>query len=50
MGLSTEDAAKAGVYIHGKAGDIAASAIGEYGLTAMDISDAVPEAIRTLQT
>jgi NAD(P)H-hydrate epimerase len=49
MGLSAEDAAKAGVYIHGKAGDIAAARIGEYGITATDISDAVPEAINSIQ-
>jgi NAD(P)H-hydrate epimerase len=49
MGLSAEDAAKAGVYIHGKAGDIAAARIGEYGITATDISNAVPEAIHSIQ-
>jgi NAD(P)H-hydrate epimerase len=49
MGLNSEDAAKAGVYIHGKAGDIAADNIGEYGVTSMDISNAVPVAIRAIQ-
>jgi NAD(P)H-hydrate epimerase len=50
MGFNTKDAAKAGVYIHGKAGDIAAAKIGEYGVTAMDISNAVPDAIKSLRT
>jgi NAD(P)H-hydrate epimerase len=48
MGLCAADAAKAGVYVHGVAGDIAAAKIGEYGVTATDISEAVPAAIRSL--
>jgi NAD(P)H-hydrate epimerase len=42
------DAALAGVYIHGLAGDIKAAEIGEYGLTAADIANGLPQAIKTL--
>jgi len=38
--------AKAGVFIHGLAGDIAAEAVGEYGMTAMDIAEAVAPALK----
>ena len=39
QGLKPEDAAKAGVFIHGMAGDISASRLGETGMTAMDIAN-----------
>ncbi|MDR2356405.1 MAG: NAD(P)H-hydrate dehydratase [Clostridiales Family XIII bacterium] len=45
QGLRAEDAALAGVYLHGLAGDIAAARIGEYGLTASDIAEALALAI-----
>ncbi|MGI6728410.1 MAG: NAD(P)H-hydrate dehydratase [Anaerovoracaceae bacterium] len=38
QGLSCFEAAAAGVYIHGLAGDIAAENLGEYGLIATDIA------------
>ena len=44
QGLSSHDAAVAGVYIHGLAGDIAAQA-GMIGMTAMDVLKAVPAAL-----
>ncbi len=43
-GLTPLDAARAAVYMHGLAGDIAAERLGEIGMTAMDIIDALPEA------
>ncbi|MDR2487336.1 MAG: NAD(P)H-hydrate dehydratase [Clostridiales Family XIII bacterium] len=49
MGLSASDAARAGVYVHGLAGDRAAERLGEYGLTAMDIAGELPFAIRQVQ-
>lgn len=36
--VSAEEAALCGVFIHGAAGDLAAEAIGEYGLTAGDLA------------
>lgn len=39
----------AAVYIHGLAGDIAASNIGEYGMTAADVADAISTALKLLQ-
>lgn len=48
QGASALEAAVAGAYIHGLAGDIAASSKGEYGMTAMDIVDNIPFAITKL--
>ncbi|WP_425060255.1 Bifunctional NAD(P)H-hydrate repair enzyme Nnr [Sporomusa carbonis] len=44
QGLSSHDAAVAGVYIHGLAGDVAAQA-GMVGMTATDLIKAVPAAL-----
>lgn len=44
QGLSSHDAAVAGVYVHGLAGDVAAAA-GMVGLTATDLIKAVPAAL-----
>jgi NAD(P)H-hydrate epimerase len=49
QGLTPKDAALAGVYIHGLAGDVAAVEKGEYGLIASDIAEAIPTAIKEVQ-
>lgn len=48
QGLSAGDAARAGVYIHGRAGDLASEKLGVYGLTASDIADCVPFALKEI--
>jgi NAD(P)H-hydrate epimerase len=45
--LSVFEAARLGVFLHSKAGDIAAEKIGEYSLMARDIIDALPTAINS---
>ncbi|VBB05814.1 atp-dependent (s)-nad(p)h-hydrate dehydratase [Lucifera butyrica] len=49
QGLSSHDAAIAGVYVHGMAGDIAARRMGLIGLTAADLLPAIPVAIDAIQ-
>ncbi|MTI68169.1 MAG: NAD(P)H-hydrate dehydratase [Firmicutes bacterium] len=49
QGISPYNAAILGVYLHGLAGDIAALDKGEYGLTAMDIIDNIPYAIKLME-
>jgi NAD(P)H-hydrate epimerase len=44
--LDRFDAACAGVWIHGKAGEIAGSRLGRRSVLARDVIDALPEAIR----
>lgn len=48
QGLSPVDAAKAGVYIHGMAGDIGSENVGEYGLIAGDIAEMTALAIKQI--
>lgn len=48
QGYTSEDACRLGVYIHGLAGDIACSQMGEISLTASDIITALPEAWKQL--
>ena len=46
QGASSLDAAVAGVYLHGLAGDIAAEEKGEHGMIASDLVEALPYAIK----
>lgn len=46
QGCSPEQAATAGVYLHGKSGDLGAEMLGEYGLTASDIASMMALAIK----
>ena len=47
QGLSSHDAAVLGVYLHGVAGDLAASGR-PVGMTALDLAEQVPAAIYSL--
>lgn len=47
-GLSGFDAARLGTYVHGEAGDLAAGQLGEDGMIAGDLIDALPSAWRFL--
>jgi NAD(P)H-hydrate epimerase len=49
QGLNPSDASKLGVYLHGLAGDIAASEKGMHSLIATDIIGKVPEAFMSLK-
>ncbi len=49
QGLNPVDASVAGVYMHGLAGDVAASEKGEHSLIASDIIEALPEAFKWLK-
>ena len=45
QGMPPDEAAVTGVYVHGMAGDVAASEIGEVGIVAGDISNHLPDAL-----
>jgi NAD(P)H-hydrate epimerase len=46
QGLSAWDAARLGVHVHGLAGDLAASRLGQVSMTATDIVDCLPQAFQ----
>ena len=48
QGLSCENAAIAGVYLHGLCGEIAAESLTEYCVLAQDVIDAIPEAFKRI--
>jgi NAD(P)H-hydrate epimerase len=48
-GLDAWTAAVAGVFVHGRAGDLLAARRGEEGLLAGELADALPDAIRSLR-
>ena len=49
QGLAAFDAAVAGVYLHGRAGEIVAAEMGDAGVLAGDIAEALPYALRALK-
>jgi hypothetical protein len=48
QGLEPYDAARLGVWLHGAAGDLAAERFGEHGMTAGDLIETLPLAMRAL--
>ncbi len=48
QGLSPEISAKAGVFIHGMAGDLAAETLGETGMTSLDLANTVALAFKQI--
>lgn len=48
QGLSCENAAIAGVFLHGLCGEIAAESLTEYCVLAQDVIDAIPEAFKRI--
>jgi NAD(P)H-hydrate epimerase len=50
QGCSAEQAACAGVFLHGMAGDLAGEEIGARGMTAQNILDKVPEVLKAVES
>ena len=46
QGLGLFDASVLGVYLHGRAGDLAAEMVGQVSLTARDLLETLPDALR----
>jgi NAD(P)H-hydrate epimerase len=49
QGLPAFEAAACGVYVHGKAGEVASGEIGETGMLASDLLPRIPVAIRQIK-
>ena len=49
QGYGAEKAAVIGVFVHGRAGDIAAEVLGQTGMTARDIVQFLPEAFAAFE-
>jgi len=49
QGLNLEKAALAGIWLHGKAGDLIAEKKGEKGILAWDIAEKIPEVLKKLE-
>ncbi|MGM9579395.1 MAG: NAD(P)H-hydrate dehydratase [Evtepia sp.] len=47
QGLPPQKAVPAAVWLHGRAGDLAAARLGEYGMTPTDLLETIPMAIQT---
>ena len=47
-GAGAPEAAAAGAFVHGMAGDIAAERLGQRGMTSEDIAEALPEAFKRI--
>ncbi|MEM1067998.1 MAG: NAD(P)H-hydrate dehydratase [Planctomycetota bacterium] len=50
QGLSPWEAARLGVWVHGAAGDLAADRVGPIGMTAMEILEALPQAMKRVMS
>jgi NAD(P)H-hydrate epimerase len=49
QGITPAQSARAGAYLHGLAGDLAAGRLGQEGMLAGDLLESVPEAIRRVK-
>jgi NAD(P)H-hydrate epimerase len=49
QGIEPEEAAAAAVYLHGKAGDLAANELSEPGVIASDVIDFIPKALKEIE-